>query len=92
MAASAALCPALSVRLWTFSFKGADLPEIYDAVYVDLDDDSTLVCEVQQHLGDGAVRALAMSTTDGLRRGMEGYSNRRSHHRACRPGYIRAYL
>ena len=58
-----------------FSFKGADLPEIYDAVYVDLDDDSTLVCEVQQHLGDGAVRALAMSSTDGVRRGMESYSN-----------------
>ena len=57
-----------------FSFTGEDLPEIYDAVYVDLDDESTLVCEVQQHLGEGAVRAVAMSTTDGMRRGMEGYS------------------
>ncbi|MCZ0938179.1 MAG: F0F1 ATP synthase subunit beta, partial [Caldilineaceae bacterium] len=57
-----------------FSFTGDDLPEIYDAVYVDLDDDSTLVCEVQQHLGEGAVRAVAMSSTDGMRRGMEGYS------------------
>src|SRR3712207_3255535 len=30
-----------------------------------------LVCEVQQHLGDDRVRAVAMDTTDGLARGME---------------------
>ena len=30
-----------------------------------------LVCEVQQHLGDDRVRAVAMDTTDGLSRGME---------------------
>lgn len=30
----------------------------------------TLVLEVQQHIGDGWVRAVAMSSTDGLRRGM----------------------
>jgi len=33
--------------------------------------DSVLVCEVQQHLGDDRVRAVAMDTTDGLARGME---------------------
>ena len=32
---------------------------------------SKLVCEVQQHLGDDRVRAVAMDTTDGLARGME---------------------
>ena len=32
---------------------------------------SELVCEVQQHLGDDRVRAVAMDTTDGLSRGME---------------------
>ncbi|MEA2305400.1 MAG: F-type H+/Na+-transporting ATPase subunit beta, partial [Solirubrobacteraceae bacterium] len=31
---------------------------------------STLVCEVQQHLGDDRVRAVAMDPTDGLSRGM----------------------
>src|SRR5664280_2589369 len=31
-----------------------------------------LVCEVQQHLGDDRVRAVAMDTTDGLARGLEG--------------------
>src|SRR5438477_9118056 len=30
-----------------------------------------LVCEVQQHLGDDRVRAVAMDTTDGLSRGLE---------------------
>ena len=33
--------------------------------------DSSLVCEVQQHLGDDRVRAVAMDTTDGLARGTE---------------------
>src|SRR3954469_13525097 len=32
---------------------------------------TVLVCEVQQHLGDDRVRAVAMDTTDGLARGME---------------------
>lgn len=57
-----------------FAFSGGNLPEIYDAVYVDMADGSVLTCEVQQHLGDNAVRAVAMSTTDGLRRGVEAYS------------------
>jgi F-type H+/Na+-transporting ATPase subunit beta len=57
-----------------FSFSGGDLPEIYDAVYVDLDGGGVLTCEVQQHLGNNAVRAVAMSTTEGMRRGVECYS------------------
>src|SRR4051812_1987314 len=47
-----------------------ELPEINHAITVDRGD-STLVCEVQQHLGDDRVRAVAMDTTDGLARGME---------------------
>src|SRR6201999_1754220 len=34
-------------------------------------EDELLVCEVQQHLGDDRVRAVAMDTTDGLARGLE---------------------
>ena len=52
----------------------SSLPEIFNALEVTYDlmgESSTLVLEVQQHLGDGRVRAVAMSTTDGLRRGME---------------------
>ncbi len=45
-------------------------PEIYNAIEVTLENGQRLVCEVQQHLGDGRVKAVAMSTTDGLRRGV----------------------
>ncbi len=51
----------------------AKLPEIYNALEVTYQlfgEDTTLVLEVQQHLGDGWVRAVAMSTTEGLKRGM----------------------
>ena len=53
-----------------------ELPEIYTALTIDLDrgDDkgsTVLVCEVQQHLGDDRVRAVAMDATDGLRRGQQ---------------------
>src|SRR3984885_1220921 len=34
-------------------------------------EEELLVCEVQQHLGDDRVRAVAMDTTDGLARGVE---------------------
>src|SRR5919206_1277748 len=45
-------------------------PEIYNAIEIPIDG-SRLVAEVQQHLGDGVVKAVAMSTTDGLRRGVQ---------------------
>src|SRR4051794_31652758 len=60
-----------------------ELPEIYSAITVTREDNpeeaegissgtgNLLVCEVQQHLGDDRVRAVAMDTTDGLARGME---------------------
>jgi F-type H+/Na+-transporting ATPase subunit beta len=50
-------------------FPGGELPEIYDAVEIP-QDGSRMVVEVQQHLGDAWVRCVAMSTTDGLRRGL----------------------
>ncbi len=46
------------------------LPEINNAITVQLAGE-TLVCEVQQLLGDDRVRAVAMDTTDGLARGQE---------------------
>src|SRR5215217_3728085 len=60
-----------------------ELPEIYSALVIEREDNpeeaegisagtgSVLVCEVQQHLGDDRVRAVAMDTTDGLARGTE---------------------
>ena len=54
----------------TAKFPDHATPEIYNAIEVPLDANERLVCEVQQHLGGGVVKAVAMSTTDGLRRGM----------------------
>ncbi|HZM02498.1 MAG TPA: F0F1 ATP synthase subunit beta [Candidatus Saccharimonadales bacterium] len=55
-------------------FPGA-LPAIYNAVTVDFDvpghGKTKLTMEVQQHLGDHWVRAVAMSSTEGLKRGLE---------------------
>jgi F-type H+-transporting ATPase subunit beta len=47
------------------------LPEINHAITVDRGEAGLLVCEVQQHLGDDRVRAVAMDSTDGLARGTE---------------------
>lgn len=47
------------------------LPDLYHALKTKMPNGDTLVFEVQQHLGAGAVRAIAMSTTDGLERGQE---------------------
>src|SRR4051794_35491217 len=46
------------------------LPEIYNALHVQKDDGTILVLETQSHLGNDAVRTIAMSSTDGLRRGL----------------------
>ncbi|MBT8043868.1 MAG: F0F1 ATP synthase subunit beta, partial [Verrucomicrobiae bacterium] len=54
--------------------KADELPAIYNALEVTYNlygEETTLVLEVQQHLGDGWVRAVAMSTSDGLKRGVE---------------------
>ncbi len=50
-------------------FPAGMLPAIYNAIEVSRPDGSTLVCEVQQHLGNNWVRSVAMTTTDGLARG-----------------------
>ena len=48
-------------------FSSAKVPSIYDALHVVEKD---LVLEVQQQLGDGVVRTIAMGPTEGLRRGL----------------------
>jgi len=52
-------------------FEQGHLPDIYNALNVERGDDDTLVLEVAQHLGDSAVRTVAMDSTDGLVRGTE---------------------
>ncbi len=55
------------------SFDGADnpLPEILNALEVTRDNGQKLILECQQHLGEDAVRTIAMDSTDGLMRGMD---------------------
>src|SRR5919204_634239 len=58
------------------AFFPEQLPEIYHALHIDIPQSEgrrplKLVCEVQQHLGDDRVRAVAMDATDGLQRGDE---------------------
>ncbi|MCH7777759.1 MAG: F0F1 ATP synthase subunit beta, partial [Gemmatimonadetes bacterium] len=57
-------------------FEPGALPELYNALTVESEgvdggDPIKLVAEVQQHIGRNQVRAVAMSTTDGVVRGME---------------------
>ena len=48
-------------------FARSEVPKIYDALYLPEQD---LTLEVQQQLGDGVVRAIAMGSSEGLRRGL----------------------
>src|ERR1700710_220758 len=55
-------------------FPENELPRIYNAGKINSSDTAihiNLVGEVQQHLGGGKVRAVALGSTDGLRRGMD---------------------
>jgi F-type H+-transporting ATPase subunit beta len=47
------------------------LPDLQNALEVVMPNGGKLVLEVQQHLGGGIVRTMAMSTTDGLERGQK---------------------
>ena len=48
-------------------FPSSEIPKIYDALTID---DADLTLEVQQQLGDGVVRTIAMGSSEGLKRGM----------------------
>ena len=60
--------PVVDVR---FDGESSTLPEILNALEIKRQDGSRLVLECQQHLGEDSVRAIAMDSTDGLRRGMD---------------------
>jgi F-type H+-transporting ATPase subunit beta len=49
-------------------FPNGELPKVYNALVV-TDGDNEVTCEVQQLLGNNKVRAVSMTTTDGLKRG-----------------------
>ena len=68
-------------------FPAGHLPAIYNAVEILRPVGDPLVCEVQQHLGNNWVRSVAMTTTDGLARGIEVRDTGAAHHRARRRGH-----
>ena len=53
------------------AFPDGNLPPIYSALEIGLEDGSVTIVEVQQLLGDNKVRAVSMRSTDGLKRGVE---------------------
>ena len=57
--------PVLDIR-----FADGQLPDLLSAIEVP-NGENTIVAEVAQHIGDNVVRAIAMSSTDGLQRGVE---------------------
>ncbi|MBF25086.1 MAG: F0F1 ATP synthase subunit beta [Flavobacteriales bacterium] len=54
-----------------FDNAGNNLPKIYDALEVSKTNGDKMVIECQQHIGENTIRAVAMDSTDGLKRGME---------------------
>ncbi len=59
--------PVLDIR-----FQEGELPQLLNAIEIP-NGENTVVAEVAQHIGDNVVRCIAMSSTDGLRRGMEAF-------------------
>ena len=51
-------------------FDSDSLPNLYNGIHINMGE-HTLVAEVEQHVGDDIVRAIAMEATEGLKRGME---------------------
>ncbi len=52
-------------------FKVDQMPSIYNAIQIVRKDADLVTVEVQQHIGDGIVRGVSLSSTDGLKRGMD---------------------
>ena len=52
-------------------FPEGHLPNIFNALYIPLEDGTRIVLEVEQHLGEDRVRTVSMDSTDGLTRGTE---------------------
>ena len=55
----------------SFENTGVGMPQIFDALEVQKEGGLKLILECQQHIGEHTIRAVAMDSTDGLRRGMK---------------------
>ena len=56
-------------------FPNGTLPPIYSAIKIETEDGIGNIVEVQQLLGDNKVRAVSMRSTDGLKRGVEAFTD-----------------
>ncbi len=54
-----------------FEQAGDELPGIFEALEVERENEKPLIMECQQHIGEHTVRAIALDSTDGIRRGMD---------------------
>jgi F-type H+/Na+-transporting ATPase subunit beta len=64
-------------------FESEKMPELLNAIKIPFGD-KTVTAEVAQHIGDDVVRTVALSSTDGLTRGMEAIDTGRPHRNLCR--------
>src|SRR5215218_10318088 len=53
------------------AFPEGHLPDILNALEITREDGHKVILEVQQHLGEDSIRAVAMDATEGLRKGLE---------------------
>ena len=51
-------------------FEDSDMPQLLDAIKIEMED-RIVVAEVAQHVGDSTVRCIALSSTDGMKRGLK---------------------
>ena len=65
-----------------------NVPSIYSALNVT---EKNLTMEVQQQIGGGVVRCIAMGASEGLRRGLEVTDTQKSNHSTSWYGYTRPY-
>ena len=63
--------PVVDVHFDLTKESEGQLPAIYEALNIRRPNGKTLIVEVQQHIGEDTVRAIAMDSTDGLSRGLE---------------------
>lgn len=60
--------PVLDIK-----FSEGNLPPVYSAIKIELEDNTETIVEVQQLLGDNKIRAVSMRSTDGLKRGTAAF-------------------
>jgi F-type H+-transporting ATPase subunit beta len=63
--------PVVDIQFKAEKKRTEPLPGIHDAIRIPIEGGKELIVEVQQHIGEHTVRAVAMDSTDGLSRGTE---------------------